>query len=178
MKKIVELLVIFTIAGTPWLCQAQSVLPRATESRNFQTGVISGWVRGDKVFESGQHRYVEIYLLSSRPAKFGCMDYADFRFQLVDQSGRLINSTAPTRLSGAAKPPMVGRASPAYSPGNVPPCWPSGDSLRSAGGFRFSLDSLYPNLAPGTYTLVITFAPRDRSEPITLLPSISFQIAA
>ncbi len=42
--------------------------------------------------------------------------------------------------------------------------------------FPFKLDELYPNLLPGTYTMRLTFAPRDASFPTTPLTTVTFEI--
>lgn len=94
------------------------------------------------------------------------MNYADFDFDLrpVGSSQRIANHAQVFDFGGQPVPRNVIVRSPC-------PYGPRYDAV-----FPFKLDELYPDLKPGTYTLKLTFDPRDKSFPPTPLTTVTFQI--
>jgi|GEM_PF-7134231 len=143
--------------------------PRESFSLPTMTGFIK--YKQSYVYSGAQPLFVSAWLRV--PARTECMTYLDFQLDLRDKQGKPIGlSPHIPWYEGRPIPPssMQPKRHPSGPYGYCP--YPA----RPDGVFPFQLNELYPDLRPGTYTLRITFRPRDGSVPTTELPAISFQI--
>lgn len=169
LLKTVCLLIVACFARPP-LCAAQSEDPMwafqaDTVRQTFAAGDVSGWVAYRSSYSGYAIHPLLVYISLRSTARLYCMNYADFDFDLrpVGSSQRIANRAQVFDFGGQPVP----RTEIARSP-----C-PYG--RRHDATFPFKLDELYPNLKLGTYTLKLTFDPRDKSFPPTPLTTVTFQ---
>lgn len=142
---------------------------------DFSVQGLSGYIKYRSTYPKSSPKPLLVYITLKSPALTACMNYRDFKFSLHDPRGREI-PLASKIPSGEGRPGIfnVQMDHIPTTPGPYAGC-----SYAARGGDRFSflIDGLYPNLQPGTYTLQITYRPRDGSAPATPLAPITFTIS-
>jgi hypothetical protein len=174
---------LFVAICFPGLAPAQSPLEYSTSlllrddsapRADFSAQTASGYVKYRSIYPKSGPMPLLVYITLKSPALTACMDYRDFQFSLRSLSGREI-PLASKIPSGEGMPGIV-IVEMSHTPTTPGPY--AGCPYRPRGGDRFAfwIDGLYPNLQRGTYTLQITYRPRDGSVPATPLAPITFAI--
>jgi hypothetical protein len=174
-RKAFCLIITIACVARPPLCAAQGEYPMWTFYRDtsaarqtFAARGVSGWVKYRSSYSGYSIHPLFVYITLSSTARLLCMNYADFDFDLrpVGSSQRIANRAQVFDFGGQPLPNggvVIVRSPCSYPPGH--------DAI-----FPFKLDELYPDLKPGTYTLKLTFSPRDKTFPPTPLTTVTFQI--
>jgi hypothetical protein len=168
------LLIAVACFGWAPLCAAQVEDPMAgflqdasaARQRFAAAKDLSGWVQYRSSYERFSIQPLLVYVMLNSTAQLYCMNYADFDFDLRSRgsSRRIPNHEQVWHFGGRPSPNVVLMRSGC-------PYGPRHDAI-----FPFKLDKLYPNLRSGTYTLKLTFDPRDKSFPPTPLTTVTFKI--
>jgi hypothetical protein len=174
---------LFVAICFPGLAPAQSPLEISTSlllrddsapRADFSAQTASGYVKYRSTYPKSGPMPLLVDITLKSPALTACMNYKDFQFTLHDLRGQDV-PLAPNIPSGEGMPSIfiVQMYHTPTTPGPYAGC-----PYRPRGRDRFAfwIDGLYPNLQPGTYTLQITYRPRDGSVPATPLAPITFAI--
>lgn len=153
---------------------AQDALLRSKSapSEAFSGPTTFGYVKHNASYSASEPQPLLVYIAVKSAARLYCMNYADFQFDLRDQSGHRVPYVRRSVYRSGR--PYVGAVQ--LSGGSAYAGVRCAYGLRRDALFPFWLDELYPSLKSGTYVLQITFRPRDGSLPETPLPSVSFSI--
>jgi hypothetical protein len=122
-------------------------------------------------YRARRAQYIRLGVSSPTRLNLGCMQgYLDFQFQLRSSQGAALLPHAATLQNPPIDSTSVVEIAPRRDPGQ--PCqW-----YKFSRGFVVGISKLFPDLAPGDYTLSVTFAPRDGEVPSTALPPMRFVI--
>jgi hypothetical protein len=162
------LLLALAVASSGVRVQASNV------AMNEVRGTSSTGVNVEGTYEPSYRNHsvqnIKLRVSSTKQLNLGCMQgYLDFHYQLQDAQGHMLAPRAET-LQNPPVDSITIEIPPRHEAGR--PCtW-----YKYSRGFVVGIDLLYPNLAPGDYTLAVTFAPRDGEVPPTPLPPMRFLI--
>ncbi len=142
---------------------------------DFSAQAASGYIKYRPNYPKSGPMPLLVYIALRSPALTACMDHRDFQFSLRDLRGR--EMPLASKIPTGEGMPSIFNVEMYHIPTTPGPYAGCPYPPRGRDRFAFWIDGLYPNLQPGTYTLQITYRPRDGSAPATPLAPITFTIS-
>jgi hypothetical protein len=141
---------------------------------DFSAQALSGYIKYRSTYAQSGPQPLLVYVTLKSPALTQCMNYRDFQFSLHNLRGHEI--PLASQIPSGEGMPSTFTVEMSHIPTTPGPYAGCPYRARTNDMFSFRIDGLYPNLQPGSYTLQITYRPRDGSAPATPLSPITFTI--